>query len=238
MQTIEFHYRDITIPISFSRKKMRNIRLSVGTGGKVRLSAPRGESERRIREFLDKNAEWLYRKYVEKRERLSYCDGTFLSESGETMLLGQRKRVLFSPEGKGATEESGCVVIRGVSDNPAKREKATEDFFRAVAQKVGAALVDKWMPVFSARGASRPTLSFRKMRSRWGSCNAAKCAVNLNLHLFKADLACVEYVVVHELTHLLYKGHGAPFWAFVSALLPDWKERKRRLNAGLSSAES
>jgi predicted metal-dependent hydrolase len=66
------------------------------------------------------------------------------------------------------------------------------------------------------------------MTSRWGTCSRAG-AVTLNRHLVRAPLACVEYVVAHELCHLRHHSHDARFYGLLQTLMPDWKERKQRL---------
>jgi predicted metal-dependent hydrolase len=72
-------------------------------------------------------------------------------------------------------------------------------------------------------------LTYRFMTSRWGSCTPAKGSIRINLNLGNYPQACLEYVVVHEMCHLLQSGHGARFWALMDEFLPDWKKRKALL---------
>lgn len=73
-----------------------------------------------------------------------------------------------------------------------------------------------------------PYLSIRKMKTRWGSCNA-KNKIILNLHLIKTPIRCIDYVIMHELCHLIYRNHEKRFYALLSKLMPDWRERKELL---------
>ena len=68
------------------------------------------------------------------------------------------------------------------------------------------------------------------MKSRWGSCIPSRNKVIFNLNLIKTPMCCIEYVVLHELSHLKYQNHSKNFYNFISIFMPDWKERKKILN--------
>jgi predicted metal-dependent hydrolase len=76
-----------------------------------------------------------------------------------------------------------------------------------------------------------PTVTIRVMRSRWGSCNARHKKICLNLRLVKASSECIDYVVMHELAHLIHANHSEAYYLLLSILMPDWKARKKKLNA-------
>lgn len=76
---------------------------------------------------------------------------------------------------------------------------------------------------------SPTAIRVRAMRTRWGSCNAQKGTLNFNLHLIDQPIECIEYVVMHEFAHFVHPNHSSAYHALMSALLPDWKQRKARL---------
>lgn len=88
-------------------------------------------------------------------------------------------------------------------------------------------LVATWAAVM---GLATPDLAYRRMTSRWGTCNTRTARITLNLELARRDPDLLEYVVVHELAHLIERGHNARFYAVIDAYLPDWRERRRTLN--------
>ena len=90
--------------------------------------------------------------------------------------------------------------------------------------------VDYWYPIIEKYGISKPSVFIRKMATMWGSCSLKRGAVIFNLYLLKARVACIDYVVLHELTHFLYPNHSKQFYDFLSNYMPDWKERKRVLD--------
>jgi len=71
-------------------------------------------------------------------------------------------------------------------------------------------------------------LRIRHMKSRWGSCSVSR-AILLNTELVKAPVHCIDYVIAHELCHFKYRKHGDQFYRFLGKLMPDWQDRKRRL---------
>ena len=94
-------------------------------------------------------------------------------------------------------------------------------------------LIDKWEPVMGAKSAG---FTIKKMRPRWGSCNVKSHHLNFNLLLAKVPPECAEYVVVHELTHLLEPSHNARFWSLMEHYLPESKKLRKQL-AGFSAQD-
>ena len=92
-------------------------------------------------------------------------------------------------------------------------------------------LLDRWVPVVGRRP---ERISLRKMKTRWGSCTPATASIRLNTDLAWLDPDLLEYVLVHELTHLYEHGHGPGFRARMDRYMPDWTERRRRLNRYLA----
>lgn len=94
-------------------------------------------------------------------------------------------------------------------------------------------LIDKWEPVMGVKSAG---FTIKKMKTRWGSCNVRSHHLNFNLLLVKVPPECAEYVVVHELTHLLEPSHNARFWSLMEYYLPGSKELRKQL-AGFSAKD-
>src|SRR5699024_10108493 len=85
-------------------------------------------------------------------------------------------------------------------------------------------------PVFRKYGVAVPVLRLRNMETRWGSCLPRKGIITLNKRLLEAPRYCIEYVVMHEFCHFIHPDHSKHFYAFLTMLMPDWKERKRILD--------
>ncbi len=111
----------------------------------------------------------------------------------------------------------------GLAEDASAEEVAA---WRAEVEAVAPALVAKWE---QAMGVQAGKIAYRSMTSRWGSCNPKTGRICLNVQLAKFPPECLEYVVVHELCHLLERGHGPRFKALMDSFLPDWRVRRAKL---------
>ena len=91
-------------------------------------------------------------------------------------------------------------------------------------------ILDEFYPLFVPYGVKKPKLRVRTMKSCWGSCLVNKGIITLNRKLLMKPRECIEYVVVHELCHFIHPNHSKQFYGFMELFMPDWKERKARLN--------
>lgn len=88
-------------------------------------------------------------------------------------------------------------------------------------------LVEKWEPVMRVKVSG---ITIRQMKTRWGSCNVQTHHININLSLAKKPPECLEYVVVHEMTHILEPSHNQIFWGYMTQFYPSWKRVRKYLN--------
>lgn len=88
-------------------------------------------------------------------------------------------------------------------------------------------LVAKWEPIIGVKVSG---ITIRQMKTRWGSCNVQTHHININLALLKKPKECLEYVVVHEMTHILEASHNQVFWGYMTEFYPDWKRVRKYLN--------
>ena len=121
----------------------------------------------------------------------------------------KQKEILSSPQ--------------GAAEDASEEEKR---LWREVVSSFVPPLIEKWEPIMGVKAGE---LAYRNMRSRWGSCKPSTGRICINTRLALYPPECLEYVVVHELCHLLERGHGERFYALMDAFLPDWKERRAKL---------
>ena len=119
---------------------------------------------------------------------------------------------------------------RDVADSPrALAAAASPDevaAWKAVVAACVPALIEAWEPIMGVRAGK---VAYRNMTSRWGSCQPATGRICINVRLALYPPECLEYVVVHELCHLIERGHGPRFQAAMDAFMPDWRERRAKL---------
>ena len=127
------------------------------------------------------------------------------------------------------------VTIRGASTiemavpfgaDPFARERALTEWYRARLREAMPALVAKWEAVVGVHVAE---WRVKRMRTRWGSCNPQARRIWVNLELAKLPVHCLEYVIVHEMVHMLERRHDARFYAFMDAFHPGWREVRKEL---------
>lgn len=227
-------------------KRVKYLRLKLSHQGKFKLSVPFNYTQKAVVAFLDKNEAWINKKFTEFQQNSRKNDGKveFLGKKYELKFDENAKRVRFlKAEFFGKSEgfkneglkkdENGELFGRekNLKDEKcgvilAKNEADFEAFLKANARKIYAFYVKKWQGHFE-----KPVvrLSVKKMTTRWGSCNSKKGFINLNLRLITKPLKAIEYVILHELTHLKFAHHQASFYDEISRLMPDFKEREKML---------
>jgi len=115
-----------------------------------------------------------------------------------------------------------CLVIKYALKNK------VDAWNRQRAEVTFARYLQTCLKVTSRHRLTEPTVSIRKMRTRWGSCSA-KERVTLNLHLIQAPVHCIAYVIMHELCHLKHHNHSPAFYALLNRCMPDWQKRRQLL---------
>ena len=124
-----------------------------------------------------------------------------------------------------ARRQAVAASTRNLVDDASPEEIAA---WRAAVEAAVPALVALWEPVMGVRAGK---IAYRNMTSRWGSCNPKTGRICINVQLAKYPPECLEYVVVHELCHLLERGHGPRFKALMDSFLPDWRECRAKLRS-------
>ena len=218
------------LKVEVERKWIRNIYLRVSpTDARIRISAPMLMSERAIRQFVLAKEAWIRQRLRRVGERQSPTPREYLSgELHYYMGQGYRLQVVHG-NGPARVEVVDDEMVLYVREGATReqREVAMREWYRAEMKALIAVLVARWEAVI---GVKARRISIKQMRTIWGSCNHRTHDINFNLELMKKPLHCIEYVVVHELLHIIVRLHNDEFKALLTRYLPDWRETKRELN--------
>jgi predicted metal-dependent hydrolase len=218
------------LKVEVERKWIRNIYLRVSpTDARIRISAPMLMSERAIRQFVLAKEAWIRQRLRRVGERQSPTPREYLSgELHYYMGQGYRLQVVHG-NGPARVERADDQIILYIREGATKeqREVAMREWYRAEMKALIAVLVARWEAVI---GVKARRISIKRMRTIWGSCNHRTHDINFNLELMKKPQHCIEYVVVHELLHIIVRLHNDEFKALLTRYLPDWRETKRELN--------
>ena len=217
------------IVVDVTQKKIKNIHLSVYPSGEVKLSAPLHMNQDTIRVFLISKLSWIKQKQkkfaMQQRETPRDCINR------ESHYLWGKRYLLRVVEQDGRPKislgHSEIILTVRPKTSTAQKQAMMDEWLREELKKALPPLIAKWEPVM---GVTVKKFFVQKMKTRWGSCNYTKAHVRFNSELAKKPIECLEYVVVHELVHLLEPSHNARFHRLMTQFLPHWKLIKDELN--------
>ena len=220
--------RDLNIEVVY--KDIKNLHIGVYPPlGRVRVAAPDRLGEEQIRLAVIQRLPWI------KRQRQQLRDAA--RQSSREMLTGESHYVWGARHRLKVVERPGRAHVEADRDhlllyvpegtNTDARLRLLQGWQRAQLRAAVPGLIERWEPIIGKRV---PRWTIRRMKTKWGSCNRETGHILLNLELAKKHPLCLEYVVVHEMTHLLERGHGERFIALMDGFLPDWRSRRDQLN--------
>ncbi len=238
--TIEKHQLTVSgINVDIVRKDIKNLHLGVYPPvGRVRVAAPLHINDEAVRLFIISRLTWIKHQQAkfESQERQSAREFV----TGESHYYQGRRYLLD------VTYHSGppAVSLRNNSimdlrvrpgSIPAERERVLLAWYRRQLKTQIPSLIAKWEPILGVTVAS---WGVRHMKTRWGTCNIAARRIWLNLELVKKPASCLEYIIVHEMVHLLERHHNERFTALMNRFLPLWQHQRAELNQAPLGHES
>ena len=220
------------LTFQLNRKAIKNLHISVlPPDGLVRISAPEKMTETAIRMAVISRIPWIKKQQESFQNQPRQSDREMVT--GECHYLwGRRCRLVFNEyQGKQSVKKQGrskLVLTVKPDTSVEKKAELLSRFYRTELQLNVEKLFSKWTPIL---GVEPSHWQIRKMKTKWGSCNTTTHSINLNLELAKKPPECLEYILVHELIHLLERHHNERFKSLMDQYLPDWRERRNLLNS-------
>ena len=220
------------IEIQFTKKNIKNIHLSVHPpNGIVRISVPKRMKDEAIRLFAVSKLSWIKKQQskFENQERLpesEYVSGESHYYFGTRYLLN----VIYQESNRSKVEiinkkYINLYVKEGSSKD--KKEKVMKEWYRKELKALIPPLIEKWEKKI---GVKVESWSIKQMKTRWGTCNTTARRIWINLELAKKTPHCLEYIIVHELVHLIERNHGDKFVFLMNKHFPNWRAVKSELN--------
>lgn len=228
------------IEYDLQRKDVKNINLRIKADRTIFLSASSRVSDEVIEEFIQSKSEYILKALAHYEELAKYAPKPKQYVDGETFrVLGHNRRlkVIEGKRNKVEYDESYITLtVKNPSDFTLKK-KLIDKWLVNICKDTIQSLCDAIYPKFQKYGVSYPSVRYRNMVSRWGSCQPKRCVLTFNYALVEAPISCIEYVVVHEFTHFLQPNHSKKFYQQLAMFMPDWEERKKILEKGNSFVE-
>lgn len=220
-KVVNLQLNDISVEISY--KAIKNIHLSVyPPAGRVKVSAPEGLAQETIRLFVISKLGWIRREQKKMLSQEREAVREYLGMESH-YLWGQRyllEMVELESKPKVTLEYKKIVLQVRPSASRDKKKSVLDAWYRAELKRVLIPLISKWE---QNMGLSISGYSIRRMKTKWGSCSHESRTIRINLELVKKPQECLEYIVVHELAHILEPTHNARFLALLDHHLPGWK---------------
>jgi predicted metal-dependent hydrolase len=233
MDKHKIHFGSAEIAFSIEYRKRRSLAITVYPDGSIKVVSPIESTLEQITEKVRKKAAWII-KQVDKFQQFQPKTPKRKYISGEThYYLGRqyRLKIIESPQ-KNIYFKSGYIEIyTPEKENKDSHRRALDEWYRAKAKEKFEPIFTKCLKRLPLDNSRKESLSFKivEMPKRWGSCTPAG-NILLNPNLIKTSKACIEYVILHELCHLVIPYHNTAFYDLQTRLIPDWKILKQKLD--------
>jgi len=211
-------------------KDIKNVHLSVyPPAGRVRISAPSRMSLDTIRVFAISKLAWIKQQQKRLGEQERETPREYIDR--ESHYIWGRRYLLKVTEHDAAPavtlrHNRLLLAIRPGTSGDRKRE-VVEEWYRNLLKEVVQPLIQKWQP---RMGVKVNQIFVQKMKTKWGGCNPRTKSIRLNTELAKKPRECLEYILVHEMTHLLEPTHNERFVALMDRFMPKWKFYRDMIN--------
>jgi predicted metal-dependent hydrolase len=217
------------IPIEVYKKDIKNMHLYVKPpNGNVTVSAPLTMSDEAIERFVRTKVSWIKKQIAKFDDQPRQSEREYVS--GETLYVWGKQYYLQTKYGnKNSLMLSGDKAVLTVRKESTanQRENFVREWYRKLLKAEIERLLPKWEKMTGLKAAGWQT---KYMTTRWGSCNTKTGKIWINLQLAKKTPECLEYIILHELIHLVEKTHNEQFVSLMDKYMPMWREIKATLN--------
>lgn len=202
---------DYVIEYEIIRKDNKNLYFRFDENCVLKISTPKYMSDEDVKSLIQKNSKAILKMYedaLERQEREEFF-----------WYLGNPYNVVFDNRCKDIEIDGNTITCAN--------EEALNEFYKQECERVFTEEINVCrkcfndLPIFE--------LKQRKMLTRWGVCNRRKKTITLNTELLKKDIELIDYVIIHEMAHFYEGNHSASFWKIVESIIPDYKEKRRKL---------
>ena len=218
------------ISIDVVQKEIKNVHLSVyPPSGRVRISAPLRMDMDTIRVFAISKLGWIKKQQIKLCEQERETPREYINRESH-YYLGKRyllKVIEHKASPKVVLKHNTIELYVRENTSLDKRRAVLENWYRQRLKEIVPDYLVKWEKIMKVKVEE---FGIKKMKTRWGTCNQEAGRIWLNLELAKKPTPCIEYVIVHEMVHLLENKHNETFIAYMDKFLPKWRFYKEELN--------
>lgn len=219
----KFEYR-------LTRNAKKNINISIKESGNINVSAPKRVTIDEIEKIIFSKQNWILKSIKKVSSKIKLYNKYTFDMASTLYYLGNRLKIVCIPASENFLEICTDKIIFNVKKKYINNIEYKNRVFNTLLKcELEALTID--MLIKYLRLTSKEILSFkiREMKSRWGTCVPSKKEIILNLNLIHCPLDAIEYVVLHEVVHLIHANHSKSFYNTVATYMPDWNVRRKKL---------
>jgi len=226
--SVKYGTREILFSVTYTKRK--TLQIAVNPDMSVNITAPENASVSEIQQRVLKRSRWIlkqqiyFEQFLPRTPEREYVSGETHLYLGKHYLLRIRKSAVNSVKLIGGEL---VVTVKVIDNKQAVIQSLTKWYYIHSKDKFEGA-IKKYLPGFKQFNLESPSWEIKRMAKRWGSCTP-KGKILLNPELIKAPGRCIEYVIVHELCHLVYHSHNKDFYNLQKQIMPNWEKWKKRL---------
>lgn len=230
MPSIEYSGKRIEYCIE--RKKIKHVNLRITAEGAVKVSAPRRVSNAFIQAFVEEKADWIWRRLKQKEQILCNLKARPEAKDGAPLwLLGKPFSLMLATQGRGLSIGTDTCILAVKDKGEEKKNQAMlNTALRGLYQTICRQRLQAVYPAFQPFDIPYPTLKLRNMKRCWGTCQVQTAVITMNPKLVHAPLSCTDYILAHELSHLVEPNHSAAFYRVLQQVYPDWRAQRALLS--------
>ena len=219
-----------TIEYNLTRTSRKNVNITVKNDGVIYVSAPKRVALADINKIVLSKRDWILNAQKNVKARKVIKNDISLRNNSNVPLYGTNRKILLVPCMKNYVALNDETIIFYVKEDYADNQNYKNNIFNKFLKEELQKTVDKFaFKYLKMLNLSLDSIEFRAMKSRWGTCIPTKKKILFNSKLVHCPIEAIEYVVLHEIVHLIHPNHSKAFYNTVEAYMPDWKDRKKIL---------
>lgn len=215
---------------NLTRNAKKNINISIKENGNINVSSPKRVTISEIERIIILKQEWILKSIKKVSSKIQLCNKYEFDAFSTIYYLGNKLKIICTPSNHNFLEILDDKIIFYIKKNYIDNIEYKNRIFNALLKdELEALTVD--MLIKYLKSTSKEILSFkiREMKSHWGTCIPSKKEIILNFNLIHCPIDAIEYVVLHEVVHLIHPNHSRNFYNTVAKYMPDWNYRRRKL---------
>lgn len=226
MMTYTLSLGSLDIPCNITFKKVKNVNFRIKGDGSLRVSAPLNMNRQALIKIIHSKEQWIISHVTKIHEKEclyppKWIDGERVSHLGQYYTIRIKAVESISMDGN--------HIIMPQRDNPDALKQLFFHWQKEEAKRLFSDLLNRYFNILFSNHHIRPHLKVKQMKSRWGSFSPKTHRIHLNQHLMGYPMASIEYVILHELTHLIYLNHSKKFYLHIKKYMPDYQQRIKAL---------